>query len=881
MRAKQFLELYEAQQQLFEVEMSPSNLRKLAKGIEGAKVGIEFEMVVPNVSIENNDDDDDEVNFPEPEMNNLYEPARSIDDIVEFFDNPGYNDSRTITRLRNILETKYREWAKQFVDKQWDKNGKEYLLNWIRKNVSPNKIADYLDLPEDLLGDRIPSKEDYEEVAYEEWMRPGNAAGHNYYDAAYESFRDGDVLPNYYYDEDDEDSDPDENKEYIFGFDSDDADDADEETFLESLGINDMEDVYHNSLNSNHVLSWPSWTDPQPEYNSSSSSSSGGSESIQDTALGFMKALGYDSIAYSTSYHGTYYKWDGNDWEYYGNKKPNDCYAVEPDTSITKKSDEAGLEFVSPPLPPEQIMADIKNIKTWANRIGAYTNKSTAIHTNVSVPNYDIGKVDYVKLALLSGDKYVLDQFGRTFNDYTSSSLDFIKNRSSRLSNEQVEKLLDKLKNNVEEIASNEIHGPYSMKKMVSVNTGDPAGYNKKSGYVEFRAPGGDWLGTNYEKIENTILRYIVALDAAGNPEKYKREYTKALYKILKPKTATDNMSLFAQYMAGNITKEALVSKLKVKKKPSQTNDKIASTQSGEDETMYRFSTRDGSVAPAYASGSDPMEAFDRLTARNAVWRTMPISNVLTHVAEPSRRQTPPDVQQLSSPEPDSIPELTREYQQWCEQQGLPYVATEYQDFDELTDAQRDWIMRFNVRWSAAEEARDAPQQQSSSERRLYSVRNTDTGDVMQVFADSPLNAMIGARSENPDFRNASLHAAITAPEPDQTPRHTEGESLYRVTNNNTGEQITIAAGSLQTAYGRAQRNNPSWQGSILTARQIGSDEISPESPTYDVRDTAGTIHTLQIQANNADEARRIARLRYPELDSLPDTRLLATRRSS
>ena len=170
----------------------------------------------------------------------------------------------------------------------------------------------------------------------------------------------------------------------------------------------------------------------------------------------------------------------------------------------------------------------------------------------------------------------------------------------------------------------------------------------------------------------------------------------------------------------------------------------------------------------------------------------------------------------------------------------------------------------------------------SSGRRTLYSVRNTDTGDVIQVFADSSLDAMNTARSENSDFHDAALFAAITAPEPVQTPRLAPGETLYHVTNDNTGEEITVAAGSLQNAYGRVQRNNPSWQGAPLSARVINySDVVTPETPTYYVSDTAGTIPTLQIQASSADQARRIARLRYPELDSLPDNRLVTTLRGS
>jgi hypothetical protein len=799
MRAKQFLELYEAQQQLFEVEMSPSNLKKLAKNID-AKVGMEFEMIVPNVE---DDDDDDEPDYPDPEMDNLYEPARSIDNIVEFFNNRDYNDRRVITRLRAILEEKYKEYSKQFVEKAWEKTGKIYLLNWIRKNVDASSIADYLDLPEDLLGDRVPTKEDYEEVADEEWERPGNAAGHNYYDQAYESFENGTSIPNYYYDEEDDESDSDENSEYIYGYD---ADDADEETFLESIEINDMQDVYNHTLNNNNLLGWPSWTDPEPVYNNN------GGDSIEEVASKFEDAVGR-GVNWSTSYHGarrTPYK-----------------YCIEPDSSLTAKSGDRGLEFISPPLPVDEMFDDIAKIKEWADDVGAYTNESCGLHMNVSVPNYSKSNLDYVKLAILSGDQYVLDQFGRVANSYCESALDLIKNKAKDYPQE-TERLFEKLRSNVEEIASKIIHNG-STRKFTSINT--------KENWVEFRGPGNDWLNSNFNKIENTVLRFVVALDAACDPQKYRKEYLKGLYKLLKPKDPKSEMSLFARYLAGELNKTELAGALAKKKYQRKTNDELASILSGE---------------------NDPQGILDE-----------------------------PDNVHQDGPRAQTIDQLTREYQQWCEQQGLPFVSTDEQDFEELTDTQRDWIMRFNARWEDAENGNISSTNQQptpSSSRRMYSVRNTDTGDVIQVFADSSLDAMNTARSENSDFHDAALFAAITAPEPVQTPRLApmQGETLYHVTNDNTGEEITVAAGSLQNAYGRVQRNNPSWQGAPLSARVINySDIVTPETPTYYVSDTAGTIHTLQIQASSADQARRIARLRYPELDSLPDNRLVTTLRRS
>ena len=745
MRAKHFLELYEAQRQLLEVEMSPTNLKKLANQID-AKVGMEFEMIVPDVNTE-----DDEPDYQDPERYDENEPARSIDDIIDFFDDRGHNSRATIAELRRVLEEKFDEYLETYVKKDWEKRGKEYLLNWIREHVDPSDIADYLDMPEDLLGDRIPTKEDYEEVADEEWKRPGNAAGYNFYDRAYESFKDGDMIKNYSYDPENDEAEPSENEPYIYGFD---RDEVDQEEFLESIGINDMDDVYNHRMNRNNDLAWTRWSetrwsDPEPVYNNN------GGESIEEVASRFEDAIGR-SVNWSSSYHGA--------------RRTSDGYTIEPDSSLRAYgSDDAGLEFISPPLPVDEMFDDISKIKEWADDVGAYTNSSCSLHMNVSVPNYSKSNLDYVKLAILSGDQYVLNQFGRIANSYCESALDIIKNKAKD-NPQETERLFEKLRSNMEEIASKIIHNG-STRKFTSINT--------KENWVEFRGPGNDWLNSNFSKIENTVLRFVVALDAACDPQKYRKEYLKGLYKLLKPKDPKGEMSLFARYMAGDLNREELAGALAKKKYKRKTNDELAAILSGK---------------------NDPQGILDE----------------------------PNDVHQ-DVPRTQTIDQLTREYQQWCEQQGLPFVATEDQDFEELTDAQRDWIMRFNARWDDAENGRiPSTNQQSNppSSRRMFTVRNIDTGDTIHVYADDMSDAIISARNENPDFRDAALYAGPTAPPPVQNSESDENTetapALWRVHRGDASGISNVTASSAEEAINIARQENPTWNSRHIRAERIG-----------------------------------------------------------
>jgi len=487
MRAKQFLELYEAQQQLFEVEMSPSSLRKLASNIPGALAGLEYEMFVPDVDLGGDDDE------PEEDMD-MDESAIDIDDIVRFFDDSEHNTSRTIRELRRELEEKYSEYVDREIEDAWQgSEGKQHLYDWIKNNVDNDDLAEYLDKTpeEDEEGDKeefSPTEEDYEEAAEKSWQ--------------------------------DEDSYCDDAKEdFINDYDRSNFSERD---FLRDIGIYHMSDV-NGSVYVD--LTWPHWI-----------RGSSGERGITEVAEDISEFLGIP--VYTGEYHS-------------GARSPNG-YTLETDGSL-QKDGYAGLELISPTPPPPvaKTLEDMDKIIEWAHDNDCITNKSCGLHMNISIPNYNRDNLDYVKLAILTGDKYVLDQFGRAANTYCKSAIDIIKSKAANT--EQAEQLIDKLRNNVEEIASKILHGGRT-DKYTSINV--------KENRIEFRSPGNDWLNAGTEKLTNTLLRFVVALDAACDPNKYKKEYYRALYKLLKPKDPKSDMSYFARYMSGEMTKEALAGDL-------------------------------------------------------------------------------------------------------------------------------------------------------------------------------------------------------------------------------------------------------------------------------------------------------------------------------
>ena len=490
-KATDIYSLLEAQQELFEVAMNPSNLKKLAAAIPGVQVGMEFEMVVPDAEGEDEDEFEYEPDYGRDER------VEDIEDIIRFFgeedDYVGESNSpQQLDRLRDELAEKFYEWQSEKIDEEWNgTEGEKYFGKWCYENVDADDVAEYAGTPEDLFGDRVPTEDDWKKFIYDEWTNQDDN-----YDNARDAFR--------------------EEKQ--------DDGDFDETEFLNDAGIRDMSDVANNVRTN---ITWPYYE---------SNYGGGGGENIESIGENFSDAIG-KKVYTSTSYHGA--------------KRGPDAYSLEPDSSIDASSGEAGLEFISPPMDVDEMIEDLKKVKEWADDRGCYTNRSTGLHINVSIPDYSLDKLDYVKLAVLLGDKYILEQFGRLSNSYAKSAIDVIKDRAK--DNEDVDRLLKQLKGNVETIASKLLHSGRT-DKFTSINT--------KDGYVEFRSAGGDWLGQNFDKIENTVMRNIVALDAACDPNKYKKEYQKALYKLLKPKNERSDMSYFARYMSGEINRSEYISTL-------------------------------------------------------------------------------------------------------------------------------------------------------------------------------------------------------------------------------------------------------------------------------------------------------------------------------
>jgi hypothetical protein len=476
------------------------------------------------------------------------ESVRSIQDAYDFFYDGDYNGRRDVESLRDSMQSDYQDWLGDQINDRWEADKEEVIYDWLRYNAAPSEVFGILGVEEDENGNfPDPEKKDYAAAAdkvAEEQISP-------WYEDAEEDFRD-----NFYRDSDLESE------------------------WLEHEGLENMSDIENR-----YQISWPHWQ----------SMNQGGDIDIEQVADEFGSAIGRP-VNYSRNYHGA--------------KRTTDGYSLEPDGSLDADDPgDGGLEFISPPLPITEMFSDLQKVIKWAKQTGCYTNDSTGLHINVSVPGWDgdSSKLDYVKLAVLLGDEYVLEEFGRSGNTYCKSALKIVKDHI-RQRPEDATALLEKMKSHLNTAAAKVIH---------SGTTSKYTSINNKNGYIEFRSPGGDWLNAGTDKIESTLLRFVVALDAAVDESKYKQEYAKKLYKLLAPSNdSSDTLQYFAKFSAGELPKSALTSFVR----QAQLQRKLKKGPTGAE---YWWSVgRPGYFASVEVVAKSKEEAIEKGLAEYPDWRT-------------------------------------------------------------------------------------------------------------------------------------------------------------------------------------------------------------------------------------------------------------------
>jgi hypothetical protein len=478
------LELFE-EQDLFEINMGSKNLRREAAKT-GALAGMEFEMYVPNTDINDTDSIDA---IGDKFSNAIGRPVKTRGSDESEADMDRDQSVRDIDGIVNFFDDNdlnSRSDIRRLRDKLY-----EDFREWQYEQIGEG----WYDEGRDFLRDYVVNNGEFDGGEAEDTAREELEQDLFYRDLP-EAERDqmvekrtGEMLDEFV----EQEWTSQDGRIYEAAreeYDSDMQDDYDEFTWLRDIGIDQMSDVQRE-----YTISWPYYTE---------------NEDPPSPGPG------------------------------------DDYYKLITDASLRfpESPDDGGLEFISPPFPVDQMLSDLNKVVAWAKQTGCYTNDSTGLHINISIPGFG-QQLDFVKLAVLLGDEQVLENFGRAGNRYAESAMKIVKD-NIRSRPESAAALLIKMKSNMDSLASKAIHTGKT-NKFTSINT--------KTGYVEFRSPGGDWLDDNFDQIEPTLLRFVVAMDAAVDPEKYRQEYQKKLYKLLTTKSEsadTNELSrILSMYLSG------------------------------------------------------------------------------------------------------------------------------------------------------------------------------------------------------------------------------------------------------------------------------------------------------------------------------------------
>ena len=247
---------------------------------------------------------------------------------------------------------------------------------------------------------------------------------------------------------------------------------------------------------------------------------------------------------------------------YHSETKDKDKWYFEPDGSIDVDigaKEGLPVEIVSPPMSLPEGLKKMEEFFKWVNRENGYTNATTGFHVSVSTfANY---KLDYVKLVLFLGDEWVLKQFKREFNNYAKRNLKDLK--ASLTAKAFTENMLTTFLEQMRMGALND-----ASKLLALRNPDRTYVINVNPKYVEFRAAGNAGYNdlSKLEELKNTVLRYAMAYEIATNPDAYREEYAKRLYKLFADTFSSfpSSIDLFANYSAGLLTKDDLKKSIKM-----------------------------------------------------------------------------------------------------------------------------------------------------------------------------------------------------------------------------------------------------------------------------------------------------------------------------
>jgi len=227
-----------------------------------------------------------------------------------------------------------------------------------------------------------------------------------------------------------------------------------------------------------------------------------------------------------------------------GQSVDNDYWRIEDDSSIESDSDQLGAEIISPVYDsPREMLQEMNSLFKFFMEEGVETNSSTGLHVTMSMTSPGGENVNRLKLALLLGDQYVLKQFNRDSNTYTKSQYDKLQSQAVRMAQAAQDDGVDDRDLGFATLEKTLERG-IDPGKFTSINFKSSLNQSGNQ-LIEFRIAGGSNYHKEFDKVAKSVVRYAATLQSAYNPEADKRDYVKAVSKVLtqgKDPTGTELM---------------------------------------------------------------------------------------------------------------------------------------------------------------------------------------------------------------------------------------------------------------------------------------------------------------------------------------------------
>jgi len=509
----------ESIRQLYEVNMSPSNLRNFANSELGqsATAGFEAELIFPDMSfLKGKDKEGDGVGGTELEDQDF----TNVESAVDFFYNDGISTNKPRSAIASIVINILRDIVRVYLEDNQDELIRDAIA---LPDVLEMMLGDHKRVYEFFLFEGISTSEIPDEYKDNDGKLIFNDELYAYLVDEYE-----DEVVQYISDNIDE---LDSAREQIY--------ELAKERSLENVTMRDIFQLQPESDGESTLLSWP------VEYDIPNATS--------DT-FDFESKVDYSAILNK-------FLEETDGFGYHAEQNKDGDYTIWNFTYDSSIDLVTGIEIVSPAMPLGELLEIIPRFFEWAKRNGATATSETGFHMSVSFPNYNRDTLDFMKLALFLGDTYVLDQFKRYGTSATKSTLEDIAKRSVTYGNKSNAIRTLSVPNSIFSLsellrsAADDIVKYRSDRKMFSIHP--------KRNYVEFRSVGNVGYFDDIQKLQYTLLRYAYALSIALNPEAETKEYAKKIYQFLNSigfssALGVDRTKVFALYSSGQITADQL-----------------------------------------------------------------------------------------------------------------------------------------------------------------------------------------------------------------------------------------------------------------------------------------------------------------------------------